>query len=180
MSIINLPTTFVDNTVPTAAQFNGDFNAIVNDYNGSITNANISGSANIDTSKISGTAVNLSSVQTLTGKKTVAGTVQTITTLAPSPAATATCNLDLGNLFFITMPAGNITIALSNDSVGQAFVIRILQDGGGSRTVTWFSTIKWPGATTPTLTTTASKADMFGFICTGSGTYDGFIVGQNL
>jgi hypothetical protein len=180
MGVITLPTTFVDNTVPTASQFNGDFNAIVNDYNGGITNANLSASANIDTSKVSGTAVNLSSVQTMTGKKTFAGTVPTTTTLTPSAAATATCNLDLGNLFFITMPAGNITIALSNASVGQCFVIRILQDGTGSRTVTWFTTIRWPGATAPTLTTTASKADAFGFICTGSGTYDGFIIGQAL
>lgn len=180
MATISLSTTFVDGTIPTAAQFNGNFNAIVSDYNGGITNTNISGSANIDTSKVSGTAVNLSSVQTLTGKKTFAGTVSTTTTLTPSAAATATCNLDLGNLFFITMPAGNITIALSNASVGQCFVIRILQDGGGSRTVTWFTTIRWAGGTAPTLTTTASKADTFGFICTGSGTYDGFIVGMNI
>lgn len=180
MATISIPTTFVDGTIPTAAQFNGNFNAIVSDYNGGITNTNISGSANIDTSKISGTAVNLSGTQTLTGKKTFAGTVQTVTTLTPSAAGTATCDLSLGNVFFITMPAGNITIALSNATTGQAFVIRILQDGGGSRTVTWFTTIKWAGGTAPTLTTTASKADTFGFICTGSGTYDGFIVGQNL
>lgn len=180
MATITLPTVFVDNTVPTASQFNGDFNAIVNEVNGGLSNVNISGSANIDTSKISGTAVNLSSVQTLTGKKTVAGTVQTVTTLTPSASATATCDLDLGNIFFITMPAGNITIALSNAEVGQAFVIRILQDGGGSRTVTWFTTIKWPNNIVPTLTTTASKTDVFGFICTGTETYDGFIIGQNL
>lgn len=75
---------------------------------------------------------------------------------------------------------GNRTLALSNASTGQCFVIRLTQDGTGSRTVTWFSTIKWPSGVAPTLTTTASKIDVFGFICTGSGTYDGFIVGQNL
>jgi hypothetical protein len=29
-------------------------------------------------------------------------------------------------------------------------------------------------------TTTANKADTFGFICTGTNTYYGYIVGQNL
>lgn len=78
------------------------------------------------------------------------------------------------------MPAGNITIALSNASVGQVFIVRITQDSGGSRTVTWFTTIKWAGGNAPTLTTTANKADTFGFIVTSAGNYDGYIVGQNI
>lgn len=78
------------------------------------------------------------------------------------------------------MPAGNITIALSNATVGQCFIVRILQDSGGSRTVTWFTTIRWINGTQPTLTTTASHWDTFGFICTASNTFDGYIVGQNL
>jgi hypothetical protein len=52
MGIITLPTTFVDGTTPTAAQFNGDFSAIVNEFNGSISNANISASAAIAESKL--------------------------------------------------------------------------------------------------------------------------------
>jgi hypothetical protein len=52
MGLIVLPTTFVDGVVPTAAQFNGDFNAIANEFNGSITNANVSASAAIAESKI--------------------------------------------------------------------------------------------------------------------------------
>lgn len=105
------------------------------------------------------------------------GNIQTYT---PSGGGTATLNLSPSSLHFITMPAGNITIALSNENIGMVFLIRILQDSSGSRTVTWFSTIKWAGGTTPTLTTTANKADVFGFIVTSSGNYDGFIVGQNL
>jgi hypothetical protein len=78
------------------------------------------------------------------------------------------------------MPAGNITIALSNITVGQIILIEITQDGGGSRTVTWFSTIKWAGGSAPTLTTTGSKKDVFGFVCTGSGTYDGYVIAFNI
>ncbi len=182
MGLITLPTTFTDGTVPTAAQFNGDFNAIVNEANGSLSNANISGSAAIDTTKISGTAVNLSSTQTIASVKTFdEGAIVTAPkALAPSAAGTATCDLSLANDFEITMPAGNITIALSNATVGQKFTISILQDSGGSRTVTWFSTIRWVGGVVPTLTTTASKRDYFGFKVTGTGTYDGFTIGQSI
>lgn len=78
------------------------------------------------------------------------------------------------------MPAGNITIATSNVTAGQKFTVSILQDGSGSRTVTWFTTIRWAGGSAPTLTTTASKRDMFSFKATSATTYDGFIVGMNL
>ena len=108
------------------------------------------------------------------------GTYNTIQTYTPSAAGTATLDLSKGNIHHITMPAGNITIALSNATTGQVFLVRILQDSGGSRTVTWFTTIKWAGGSAPTLTTTASKADTLGFEVTGSGTYDGFVIGQNI
>lgn len=173
MGIITLPTTFVDGTVPTAAQFNGDFSAIVNEFNGSIS------SANVDSTIVTASASQTLSNKILT-KPTINGSLQGISSYSPSAAGTATLDLSTANIHFITMPAGNITIAVSNASVGQCFAVRILQDSGGSRTVTWFSTIKWAGGSAPTLTTTASKADMFAFICTSANNYDGFIVGKNL
>jgi hypothetical protein len=106
--------------------------------------------------------------------------ISSIQTYTPSAAGTATLDLSLGNIHHITMPAGNITIAISNGTAGQCFMIRILQDSGGSRTVTWFTTIKWAGGSAPTLTTTASKADTLGFEITSAGNYDGFVVGQNI
>jgi len=96
-----------------------------------------------------------------------------------SDAATITFDMTSSNLHTVTL-GGNRTLAVSNVSVGQWFYIRLLQDGSGSRTVTWFSTIKWPGATAPTLTTTANRVDSFAFFCTSSGNYDGYIVGINL
>lgn len=112
-------------------------------------------------------------------KPVMNATNPTAQTYTPAAAGTATLDLALGNQHDITMPAGNITIALTNDTNNQLFTVSILQDGTGSRTVTWFSTIRWSGGTVPTLTTTASKRDTFIFRRTGSGTYDGFIVGQN-
>ena len=105
---------------------------------------------------------------------------QPIQTYTPSAAGTATLDLSLGNDHRITMPAGNITIALSNVTVGQKFLVSITQDGTGGRTATWFTTIRWADGSAPVLTVAASKRDTFGFICTGTNTYDGFILGLNI
>jgi hypothetical protein len=119
--------------------------------------------------------------QTIAGAKTFSdGVIGTPETYTPAAAGTATLDLALGNEHRITMPAGNITIAISNATNGQKFIISILQDGTGSRTVTWFTTIRWAGGSAPTLTTTASKRDIFGFIVTGTGTYDGCVVMENV
>ena len=93
--------------------------------------------------------------------------------------STVTFDLNEANVHTVTL-GGNRTFAISNETAGQKFIIRILQDGTGSRTVTWFSTIKWAGGSAPTLTTTAGKADVVGFLVTGTDTYDGFVVGQNI
>lgn len=110
-----------------------------------------------------------------------AGSYNTIQTYSPAGGGTATLDCSKGNVHHITMPAGNITIALSNTSVGQCIIIRILQDATGGRTVTWFTTIKWAGGSPPTLTATASKGDTLGFEVTTAGSaYDGYVVGQNI
>ena len=93
--------------------------------------------------------------------------------------ATVTFDLSAGPKQLVVLE-GNRTLALSNVLTGHSFVLKLTQDGTGSRTVTWFATISWPGGVTPTLTTTASKSDVFGFIQTGSNTYDRFIVGMSL
>lgn len=98
---------------------------------------------------------------------------------ADSDGATVTFNMATSSRHGVTL-GGNRTLAVSNVSVGQFFIIRLLQDGTGSRTVTWFSTLKWAGGAAPTLTTTASKADMFGFYCTSANNFDAFVIGQNL
>ena len=107
--------------------------------------------------------------------------------IASNPIRTATdgatVTFDLGNglntKHTVTL-GGNRTLALSNVLTGMAFIISLKQDGTGSRTVTWWSGISWAGGSAPTLTTTADKTDTFGFVCTGSGAYQGYTVGTNI
>jgi len=101
-------------------------------------------------------------------------------TYTPDAAGTATLDVSQASTHEILMPAGNITIAISNETPGQCFLIEITQDDPGSRTVTWMSTVHWVDGAAPTLTTDADGVDLFGFRCTGTDTYQGFVIGQAL
>lgn len=120
--------------------------------------------------------VDLDDVSTTKYKPYVDSSIQTAT-----DQATVTFDLDSGaNRKHKVTLGGNRTLALSNVLVGQVFIIDLIQDGSGSRTVTWFSTIKWANGTEPTLSTGVGAVDSFGFICTSAGNYQGYTIGQNL
>ncbi len=86
---------------------------------------------------------------------------------------------DVSNDHEVTMPAGPATLAISHPTIGQKFLVTIV-NVTSQGVLTWFSTIKWAGGSAPTLTGTNTKRDVFGFKATASSTFDGFVVGQNL
>lgn len=83
----------------------------------------------------------------------------------------STISLANGTIQTITLNQASTTIAFPANDAGKSFLLIIKQDGNGSRTVTWDSGVKWPGGTAPTITATASKADLFSFICDGTVWY---------
>jgi len=99
---------------------------------------------------------------------------------AAADSATVTFDLDESRLWEVTL-GGNRTLALANEAAAdtQPFMIALEQDATGSRTVTWFAGIEWSGGTVPTLTTTASKTDVFVFVRRGSADFMGFELGLN-
>jgi hypothetical protein len=101
--------------------------------------------------------------------------------ITASDGSTITFDLKRSSFHMVTL-GGNRTLAVEDAKVGQKFMIRLQQDGAGSRTVTFFDGIRWAGGgTAPTLTTTANQADLFGFVATsGTTEFDGFIIGQNI
>lgn len=95
-------------------------------------------------------------------------------------AATIKFNVSSAKTHLVTL-GGNRTLEVEGANVGDKFTVRLQQDSTGSRTVTWFDNINWAeGGTEPILTTTADKADLFGFLCTSGNFYDGFVIGKNI
>ena len=73
---------------------------------------------------------------------------------------------------------GNRTLAApTNNTTGQFISILVIQDGTGSRTLTWNAVFEFASDTAPTLTTTAAKGDVFVFRYNGSKWLE---VGRNL
>src|SRR5207253_7431019 len=103
-----------------------------------------------------------------TGKARINASYGAIT--ADADGATITFDMSVTDDHAVTL-GGNRTLAVSNVTTGQKFLLALKQDGTGTRTVTWFSGISWAGGAAPTLTATINKTDLLGFRCTGAGAY---------
>jgi hypothetical protein len=91
--------------------------------------------------------------------------------------ATITWDVSTSPVAKVTL-GGNRTIsAPTNGATGQFISLAVIQDGTGSRTLTWNSVFEFTADTAPTLTTTASKADLFVFRYNGTVWYE---MGKNL
>ena len=67
---------------------------------------------------------------------------------------------------------GNCTFTFTAPPGPCNLILKLAQDGTGSRTVIWPAAVHWSGGTAPTLTTTVSKIDMISFYWDGT-TYFG-------
>ena len=94
------------------------------------------------------------------------------TTVTANSGTAYTVDLSAGNVFNLTL-TGNCTFTFSNapasGKMGQCLLF-LVQDSTGSRLVTWPSSVKWPSATAPTLTTTAGAADILRLVTVDGGT----------
>ena len=79
-----------------------------------------------------------------------------------------TWNAETQDVAKVTL-GGNRTLgAASSATTGQFISLLVIQDGTGSRTLTWNAAYEFAADTAPTLTTTASKGDLFVFRYNGS------------
>ena len=109
-----------------------------------------------------GTVLTLSDSNVLFGK----GAYYAESTL--TDGATITWNASTQPVAKVTL-GGNRTLSAPTNSVaGQFIALTVIQDGTGSRTLTFNSAYEFTADTAPTLTTTASKADLFVFKYNGT------------
>ena len=79
-----------------------------------------------------------------------------------------TWNAETQDVAKVTL-GGNRTLgAASSATTGQFISLLVIQDGTGSRTLTWNAAYEFAADTAPTLTTTAAKGDLFVFRYNGS------------
>jgi hypothetical protein len=91
----------------------------------------------------------------------------------------ATITWDVGSspVAKVTLADNRTLSAPTNSASGQFISLTVIQDATGSRLLTWNSAYEFTGDTAPTLTTTASKADIFVFKYNGTVWME---VGRNL
>jgi hypothetical protein len=119
--------------------------------------------------------------ETLTNKTIEAGTFTngyTEEVFTGNSSTAITLDLANGTVQIITL-TGNCVYTFPTPVAGKSFILVQKQDGTGSRTVTWPASVDWPGATAPTITATASKADKFVFTAIDGSNWLGSVAGQN-
>jgi hypothetical protein len=97
---------------------------------------------------------------------------------ALTDGATITADFALANNFSVTL-GGNRTLANpSNLVAGQSGVIKITQDGTGSRTLAYGSNWDFAAGTAPTLTTTANAVDILAYYVDSSSNITARLIGD--
>ena len=90
------------------------------------------------------------------------------TETALTDGSSITWNAETQDVAKVTL-GGNRTLgAASSATTGQFISLLVIQDGTGSRTLTWNAAYEFAADTAPTLTTTAAKGDLFVFRYNGS------------
>ncbi len=107
--------------------------------------------------------------------------------------ATITLDLKKGNYHNVVLGNNVTKFEFTNAKRGQRFLLRITQHASSAKTVAWTdvdyttggaaATVRWAGGgTAPTMSTSTSHTDVYGFLCTNNAgsAFDGFVIGQDL
>jgi hypothetical protein len=119
-----------------------------------------------------GSGANVLGTSPTLNNPTVTNYVETVVAIGNS-GTSQTLSLTNGTVQTVTM-TGNCTFTMPTATAGKSFILICTQDGTGSRTAV-FTSVKFPGGTAPTLTTTATTGvDILTFVSNGTswfGTY---------
>lgn len=85
-------------------------------------------------------------------------------------------DLDAGSIFVRTLNGSNNTLSLTNETVGQVFIVELIEDGTGP---TWWSGISWADGVEPS-PSASTKRDVYGFRVLSAGTYYGTVIARGI
>ena len=165
------------NKIVSGSDFNTEFAAIATangskmDKSSNLSDVTSASTARTNLGVVIGTdVVGPSTAQEYTAAQNFNSTALTdAATVAWDTSANQVCTVTLGDNRIIGLP--------TNLKDGAFYHLTVIQDGTGSRTLTWNGIFKWPSTTAPTLTTTASAQDEFTFRSNGTNLYN---TGQSL
>ena len=178
--------------MPTALQFRRGTTSQNNSFTGAV------GEVSVDTDKDTlrvhdgSTAggfevVTTAATQTLTNKTIPTHAVftaaqeftatQNFNATALTDASTIAWDASANQVTSVTL-GGNRTLGAATNQVdGGVYVLSVIQDGTGSRTLSFNSNYKFTGGAAPTLTTTASARDVIVFLSNGTNMFE---IGRSL
>jgi len=95
-----------------------------------------------------------------------------------------TLDLAAAQTFNVTLNSSINSFIITNapTTTSTTFLVSLTQDGTGGRTVSFTfqgKTLKWAGGVSPTMTSTASRTDLYSFTTFDGSTYYGITSGQN-
>jgi hypothetical protein len=86
-----------------------------------------------------------------------------------------TINWNDGNVQEKVLNVSATTFTFINPNAGGTYILILRQRSSGGGTVTWPGTVSWAGGTTPTMTTTANKYDVYTFVFDGSKYFGSYV-----
>ncbi|MBE3144248.1 MAG: hypothetical protein IMZ61_10045 [Planctomycetes bacterium] len=97
------------------------------------------------------------------------------TNLTLTDQATVTWDTNLGVIATITL-GGDRTMAAPANLKNGVYILHVIQDGVGTRLITWNAVFKWQVAVAPVLSTGINKHDILSFICDGTYLYGSYML----
>lgn len=180
MGIINIFNFTTDTEQVTRTKLNNLVTNLLNEFNGNIENVNVKAAAGIIGSKL-----DLSAPGVIGGTTPAAGTFTDIAIGGEAHFGTEVDNGDSGATDTIDWTAGNkqkstltdnVTYTFTNPSGACSLILKVIQDAGGTNTVTWDGDVQWAGGNAPTITVTGNAVDIVAFYYDGNGNYYGSII----
>jgi hypothetical protein len=146
----------------TSGVFSGTVSAAK--FSGAIDATIVSAASAVFTGIVSGTSAVFNAVVSVSGFSAVFAVSPWISL---TDAVSVAVNFKTGQNFVVQL-GGNRTLENgTNLSLGQSGSIFIVQDGTGSRTLSYGASWKFPGGTAPTLTTTSAAIDRLDYVIYG-------------
>jgi hypothetical protein len=150
---------------------------VINTADGRLFTKNESGQIILLNSRtVSGDGIVSSSLQ-LSGSVLTGNLIQSATfanynervVSASISAATLSLDLSQGNVFEVLVSQSMLVTFTNAASATLADTVTLVARYDGTRTLTWAPSIRWPGGTAPTVSTTSGSVDIFTFVTINGG-----------